>query len=316
MYTNVQPIFFDDMESNLEKIDKGKTPIDVKQLRIASYNVRNLKYKDPRVEYIAGIIRKDLNSPSIVGLVEIGDDSESQVGESGLILEALCVLLNSDDDNVDYKYTYIKAEGDRDGGEPGSNIKQAILYDSVIFEEIGSHGEHTDNCDNHFTKNPCRIDPNNPVFDGSRKPLAAKFVVRSTRVPIVVIVNHFKSKIRVRKGEKSTADFVRMRQAAVVADFINQFETGNLVAIGDFNDTWDSKTYEVINSVMRDTSFAIDDGEKYTHSFKGNFNQIDYVFATEDMMKSFVNAGIMHKYNKKYSDHYPVYADFNIKKIK
>ena len=102
-----------------------------------------------------------------------------------------------------YQWREIDPVNDKDGGEPGGNIRVVFLFNParVSFVDRGassvnrsttgtsvvkSHGDPA------LTLSPGRIDPANPVWTTSRKPLAGEFRFRGK--PVFVIANHFNSK--------------------------------------------------------------------------------------------------------------------------
>ena len=274
------------------------------KVRVASYNVWNLELNNGRVEKVASHIKIELGSPAIVGLVEIVDDLENS-GESDGLLQQLCDYVNKEN-TVVYKYTYIQAEDGTDGGKPGNNIKQAILYDTNIFDSVPSKGKSNDKCDAEFTKNPCRIDPGNRAFADSRKPLVAKLTLSKTKETIVAIVNHLISKV-----SGSGSDRTRKIQAEIVSSFVGELD-GNIICMGDFNDTPDSESYKIINTELADALSYVTEEERYTYVFRKRRQQIDFIFSSEEMMTHFKSSNIPHlnSYKRRVSDHDPVYADF------
>src|SRR5262249_41823727 len=92
---------------------------------------------------------------------------------------------------------------DQDGGIPGGNIRQALLFNparvAFVPGTLGAGDATTPtslatDAYGHLllTLSPGRIDPNNAAWTTSRKPLAATFDFNGRRV--LVIVNHFNSK--------------------------------------------------------------------------------------------------------------------------
>ena len=313
-------IYIDGGVSVKKSVVHTKTALEpTSDFRIASYNVLNLAMDSKHVDGIASHILRQLGTPSVVGLVEIVDD-QIHSGESDRLLKYLCSWLNKRQQTVLYKYTYIKAEDEQDGGKPGNNIKQAILYDSNLFEDVPSRGDHLDSCDVEFTKNPCRVDPTNESFNLSRKPLAAQFTFKKTKETIVIVVNHFKSLIgssplygRIQPPVQGSAA-IRDGQSKAVAAFVGGLE-GHVICMGDFNDLPFSDTYKTIASKLIDTHSFLPKEERYSYIYQGQSQKIDYIFASESLMRYFKTSGILHL-NSLYrdqvatSDHDPVYAEF------
>jgi predicted extracellular nuclease len=97
-----------------------------------------------------------------------------------------------------YSYTQINPDNNQDGGEPGGNIRQVFLYRTdrgLAFVDAPGATSTTPNtvvAGPHLQFSPGRIDPTNPAFNASRKPLAAEFTFHGSR--LFVIGNHFNSK--------------------------------------------------------------------------------------------------------------------------
>ena len=136
-----------------------------------------------------------------------------------------------------YSYVLVDPANNQDGGVPGGNIRQAILYNPARVSLVpGTAGagnatsatalsvDATGNLQ--LSLSPGRIDPLNPAWTNSRKPLAATFNFNGRRV--LVIVNHFNSKGgdeplfgRFQPPVLGSAT-QRVQQATVVHDFVQQ----------------------------------------------------------------------------------------------
>ena len=281
-------------------------------VRFASFNVWDLGIGElKRANEVAKQILIDLNSPAVVGLVEVIDDAP-KTGESDKILIHLCETLNQENDKVMYDYSYAVVEDGKDGGTPGKNIKQAFLYDRNVFERIRRNAKSTDECDLDFKSNPCRIEPQNKAFESSRKPLAARLVFKETKESIVVIVNHFLATPRLQI-DKYTAD-IRLNQAEVVTSFTNKLNN-MVICMGDFNEDG-GHWYNTMSKSLLDTHSNYNPDTKFTFHYKykaiSKNMQLDYIFANDLMIKYFKASGIPHinAEQKGTSDHDPVYADF------
>ena len=285
--------------------------------RIASYNVGNLNVNDrERLNEVGNHIGKELGCPSIVGLVEIEDDIKD-TSESDELLDSLCRYINARYD-IEYSYSYIGPRNGCDGGKPRCNVKQAILYDSVLFHKIRKRGNYKNTYETGFPSNPCRIG-NCAIFNATRKPFIAKLGFRDTQESIVVIVNHFKSENVYFNGAKMPSSPKQMRQgqAEIVAKFANEFK--RVLCLGDFNDVPCSITYDTMieNSSLGDTHANLPDHNSYTFRYKGKRMKLDYIFASPFLMSCFKNSGILHLNTNKSrmyqaSDHDPLYAEFDL----
>ena len=101
-----------------------------------------------------------------------------------------------------YQYRQIDPVDDQDGGAPGGNIRQGFLFrtdrglafvdrpggtstNSTEVVRTGRHGAR-------LTFSPGRIEPGDPAFTTSRKPLAGEFTWKGKTV--IAVANHFNSK--------------------------------------------------------------------------------------------------------------------------
>ena len=310
------------VDSEIRVKEKKKKTVNVApktaNLRIASYNVLNLQVESKHRDKIASQIVNELKLPSIVGLIEIVDDYQGS-GSSDEILTYLCESINAEND-IKYAFTYIKTTNGSDGGKPGNNIKQAILYDLNIFKQIKSSNSAYSTCNESFSINPCRIEPENEFFEDSRKPLAAKLTFLSSGDSIVVILNHFKSLIgssplygRVQPPTIGSYD-KRLGQAKVVANFISKLTT-KVVCMGDLNDLENSDTYKVFSSFLHDTHHVLSPVERFSYIHNGISQKIDYIFANDALIQEFVASDIIHAnsvFQQQTSDHDILYADFKM----
>jgi predicted extracellular nuclease len=104
-----------------------------------------------------------------------------------------------------YAFTDVVPVDDQDGGQPGGNIRNAYLYKPSLIRlykpNPGGSLDANEVLDGPTLKfNPGRIDPTNPAWTASRKPLVAQWEVISTKgnnkeADIFFTVNvHFGSK--------------------------------------------------------------------------------------------------------------------------
>ena len=95
-----------------------------------------------------------------------------------------------------------------------------------------------------LTLSPGRIDPNNPVWSSSRKPLVGQF--RFGGKDVFVVANHFDSKLGDQNADgrfqypQRSSELQRAGQAAAVHNFVASIlaidKKANVVVVGDLND--------------------------------------------------------------------------------
>src|SRR4029453_17893070 len=133
-----------------------------------------------------------------------------------------------------YDYRQIDPGNKTDGGEPGGNIRVGFLFNPKRVQFVDRPGGGTDTAvgvvKNGFnaklTQSPGRIDPVNPAFANSRKPLAGEFKFLGGTV--FVIGNHFSPKggdqpVNGRfQPPTRSSETQRHNQARAVGSFVDQ----------------------------------------------------------------------------------------------
>ncbi|MEI5948018.1 chitobiase/beta-hexosaminidase C-terminal domain-containing protein [Bacillus albus] len=299
-----------------------------KKLTIASYNIENFSTQsdDGKVTRLAEAIVKNMKQPDIIGLIEVQDNDgptdscTTDASKSAAVLITKIKSLGGQE----YIYTDIEPEDKADGGEPGGNIRVGFLYNpdrvSLMKGTKGTATQAVRFQNNKLTLNPGRIDPTNPAFHSSRKPLAAQFKFNGKDV--IVVANHFNSK----SGDDPLFGKVqppvfyseeqRFKMAKVVNDFVKDIQSkkkdANIVLLGDFNDFEFSnplralKGKELTNMIEK---VPVD--ERYTYNHQGNAQVLDHILVSNNMMANtqvdipHINSGFMEKHGRA-SDHDPV----------
>ncbi|MDP9372845.1 MAG: hypothetical protein M3Q65_10440, partial [Chloroflexota bacterium] len=176
------------------------------ELSVATFNVENLDPADPPAKFdaLADVIVNNLQSPMIIAVEEVQDNNgpvNDAVVDAGLTYERLIAAIVAAGGPT-YGYRQIDSVDDQDGGEPGGNIRVGFLFrtdlDSLGFVDrpggtptIGATVAEGPGGPR-LSFSPGRIDPANPAWANSRKPLAGEFRWRGETV--FVIANHFRSK--------------------------------------------------------------------------------------------------------------------------
>ena len=235
------------------------------------------------------------------------DDPDTPGASDGL-LQALCEALSGD--GLDYDYTYVAASPGKDGGKPSANIKQALLYQTNLFETVTHSSLFDASCTDGV--NPCRIDPMHEAFIDSRKPMVVQ-LRHMDGLMYTFIVVHFKS---LRHGGLAwgslqppavgSATLRRMQVSVVNAYAMKQRK---VVVLGDFND---QPFHDALSRMqLRDAHANVPETEQYTYVFNGQSQKIDYIFTKGIRTKA---AGIVHLNSavtekEQHSDHDIVYVD-------
>jgi len=320
-------------ETALEPEHEGK-------IRVTSYNVYNLSALDTqRIAQLADQIVRNLDSPDIIGFQEIMDNDGSEGNKvvsadqtyQGII-DAILGL-----GGPEYNFVDIDPVPDSEGGIPLGNIRQGVIYrlDSGLtlidappgdartpIEISESKGEPV------LSLNPGRIDPTNPAFYSSRRPLVVTFLYQGE--PLFLINNHFNSKGEDRDlfGEFQPplleSESQRINQAQVVHDFVSDLlaidPNSKVIVLGDLNDFQFSSPIEALTGdILQNLVMTLPIEERYTYIYEGNSQVLDHILITAGLSDAFDALDILHincefEYSERLSDHDVPVATFTFKK--
>jgi len=305
------------------------------ELAIATFNVENLSPVDPPEKFaeLGGLIVDNLRAPDIVALEEIQDNdgpANTTVTGATLTLETLIAAIEAAG-GPRYQFRQIDPVDDQDGGQPGGNIRVGFLFRTdrglAFVDRPGGtpttpNGVSGKNNKVQLVYSPGRIDPANPAWSASRKPLAAEFRYRGQT--IFVIVNHFNSKGgdqplfgRFQPPARPT-EVQRHQQAQVVNDFVDQilagFKNARIVVLGDINDFEFSRTVEILKGeVLTNLMDTLPKPERYSYVFEGNSQVLDQVLVSRKLDKRSTSYDVVHvnaEFFDQASDHDPQVARF------
>ncbi|MFD2683182.1 chitobiase/beta-hexosaminidase C-terminal domain-containing protein [Bacillus seohaeanensis] len=297
-------------KNELPELVKGETTRDTTtisadsgKLTIASYNVENFSSKtdDAKVTKLAKAIVESLKQPDIIGLTEMQDNNGETDDGTTASDESFQTLIAkiSELGGPTYAYTDIAPEDKQDGGVPGGNIRVGFLYnkDRVSLAE-GTKGTATQSVgfeNGSLTLNPGRIDPTNPAFNDSRKPLAAQFEFNGE--PIIVVANHFNSKGgdlplfgKVQPPVLGSEE-QRMEIATIVNNFVKDIKTkdpdANIVLTGDFNDFVFSNPLKTLKgNELTNMIEKVPATERYSYTYQGNSQVLDHILVSNNLAES------------------------------
>ena len=303
------------------------------QLTVASYNVLNLDSNDNdgntdvadgRFDAIATQIVNNLQSPDIIGLQEIQDNSGSaDTGETSAS-ETLQKLVDEIAAAGGPEYEFIDNTfiGDKvNGGDPAGNIRTAFLYNpdrtDLVEGSVQPIGDQ---------------EPGSP-YNGARLPLAATFSINGKEITLVN--NHFSSKggsapifgVEQPFAERQEDPDVngsldeRQAQATGVKEFIDELfandANANVVALGDLNEfEFVSPVEDILGSSLQNLTNELDANERYSFIFQGNSQQLDHILVSDSLTNS-ADLDLVHvntefaETDSRASDHDPVLARLN-----
>ncbi|MBA3944275.1 MAG: lamin tail domain-containing protein [Herpetosiphonaceae bacterium] len=313
------------------------------QLRVASFNVENFfNIGDPgepqRIQRVADDIRVNLGAPDVLVVDEIQDDS-GRTDDGTVTAESHLTTLTDmikSGGGPQYQWRYINPVNDQDGGEPGGNIRVVFLFRAdrglTFVDKPGGGPTIADsvNPDGTLAQSPGRVDPNNPAFTSSRKPLAGEFLFNGH--DIIIIGNHWNSKGGDQPLYGSTQPPVqssqtqRDQQATVVRSFVDQIFAGNpnanVVVAGDLNDFQFSPPLTIVKG---SGSTALMDlverpevaNEVYTYNYEGNAQVLDHILYSQALAQQLTTVDIVHLDSSfpvgvRASDHDPDVANFDL----
>lgn len=311
---------------------KAKMEFAEEKLTVASYNVENLPASlGKRIERIAEGIRVNLKCPDILVLPEIQDFNGADYAggaDAEPTLKAIADAIQCP--NAVYKGVNVDPVPQQDGGEPGGNIRVAMLYNEnrVQFNRRGEAKALDDNLvdrDGNLILNPGRIYPNDPAFERSRKPLAAQFTFRGQTV--YVVGAHLNSKLGDGNawGAEQPLPYGSTAQRNLLGTRINEFVKTILLArpdakvlvAGDMNAYYFEDSMKILEGKALTNLMSygnlVEPADRYSISFNGNSQGIDHIFVSKGLLDLDAKFEVVHintDYMLRASDHDPVISQY------
>lgn len=319
---------------------------------VASYNVLNLSpgsSDDAQRALLAAQIVNDLNSPDVIAVQEIQDNSgttDDGITDASQTLQALVdAIVAAGGPNYGF-FDVAPADG-TGGGVPGGNIRNAFLYnrarvglvdyESLTPDVLAANGV-----------------TNTGAFSGTRNPLAATFAFNTNQ--FTVVNNHLTSRFGsspifggpqpfVQAGEDGGAG--REDQTAALNEYVDHQlagdDDGRIMVVGDFNTfEWTNDLTEILPGTGDDRVLTNlvptadiddddDDGDddddnelpedaEYSFIFDGNSQMLDQFFVTDNLEDDakfdvvHLNVDFPRRFDDDTaSDHEPLLARFKMK---
>ncbi|KAL8758218.1 MAG: hypothetical protein Q9184_004001 [Pyrenodesmia sp. 2 TL-2023] len=308
-------------------------------LSMASYNIENFTPNNPRIPLVVDHIATYLNSPSVVFLQEIQDNSgatNNGIVDANLTLSSLTQALESRT-GIPYAFVDVDPVNNADGGEPGGNIRNAYIYNPTQVRLYKPNpGSSTDlNAvlpGPSLLFNPGRID-SSPVFASSRKPLVAQWETVDGKGIFFTINVHWTSKGGSSSLQGDPRPPVnggiekRNAQANVTGSFIAQILSQNpnaaIIAAGDFNEFASVEPLELFERIsgLRDLDVVsgLPEAERYTYTFGSSQQQLDHMYVSDAVAKFVGRKDFEHVHVNTWvanenvaSDHDPTVASLNV----
>ncbi|MFC8171699.1 endonuclease/exonuclease/phosphatase family protein [Streptomyces sp. NPDC057325] len=298
------------------------------ELAVATYNVENLDPTDPQEKFdaLAKAVVENLASPDVVALEEIQDDNGAK--NDGTVSAAQTVKKFTDAivaaGGPAYDWRSVDPENNKDGGEPGGNIRQVFLFnparvsftdrpggDATTATGVTGRKGHAA-----LTVSPGRIDPANAAWADSRKPLAGEFVFRGRTV--FVIANHFGSKggdesiVSHHQPPNRSSEAKRLLQAQAVNGFVKQLlaveKQADVLVVGDINDFEFSGTTQELTAggALYPAVKSLPRGERYSYVYQGNSQVLDQILTSPGIHRfAYDSVHINAEFADQNSDHDP-----------
>ncbi|MEU2557830.1 endonuclease/exonuclease/phosphatase family protein [Streptomyces longispororuber] len=308
-------------------------PQRARELAVATYNVENLDPGDPQAKFdaLAGAVVTNLASPDIVALEEIQDNNgaknDGTVAADQTLKKFTDAIVAAGGPR--YAWRTVDPENNKDGGEPGGNIRQVFLFnpERVSFTDRAGGGATTptevvrQGGRAALTHSPGRIDPANAAWTNSRKPLAGEFTFRGRTV--FVVANHFASK----GGDESLtshhqppsrpSEVQRVKQAEAVNSFVRKIraaeKNADVVVAGDINDFEFSPATKALEAggALRAGITSLPRAERYSYVFQGNSQVLDQILLSPGVGRfSYDSVHVNAEFADQNSDHDPQVVRF------
>ncbi|MGZ3181869.1 MAG: Ig-like domain-containing protein [Telluria sp.] len=295
--------------------DQSTLQGDTAHLTVGAYNLENCDPNDPAWKFaaIGHDITSNMNAPDIMGVEEIQDNSGTLADGT----MACDVTMQKIVDAIkaaggpEYKWVVINptAEGST-GGEPGGNIRTAILYNPARVSYVDGTAKLLD--DTNLA--------NGDAFYHSRKPLVADFSFHGETVTYVGIHNYSRLGSDAIFGQDqppvNSGDARRIDQSTTVRDYVQGLidadHNANVVVAGDFNAYHYERSLTLLedNNLLHNLVWTLDPTDRYSSAFEGEDQQIDNMLVSTKLMDGVQFDDVHLNSNQIYgttpSDHDPI----------
>ncbi len=305
---------------------------DASHLTIASFNVENLAPTDRPAKFatLGRRIAVHLGGPDIVALMEIQDDNgavDDATVEAAATLRTLVSAIRQAGGPT-YAWRQIDPVAGRDGGQPGGNIRQVLLFNPARVAFVDRAGPKPATtavtvvkagAGVHLSASPGRIAPTDDAFADSRKPLVGEF--RFAGRTLFVVANHFNSKggdaplFGRLQPPPLPSETQRLRQATLVAGFVRSLAAADpearVAVLGDLNDFPFSAAVATLKAAgLVDLVETLAPAERYTYVYEGNSQVLDHILVNAALARA-AEYDVVHvdaEFADQASDHDPEVA--------
>jgi predicted extracellular nuclease len=254
------------------------------KLSVADYNLENLSAVDSMDKFysLASDIVYNLNAPDILAVQEIQDADGAGTGSdlSGVPTANMLIQAILDMGGPQYAYVEVAPSAPNStGGEPNGNIRNGYFYDPSRVTLVDGSVQLI----------------NDPIYNGTRRPLAASFEFNGETVTLVNV--HSTSRLGsdplygAQQPPADAGDGARTAQAQGVRNWIDAKlavdPAAKIAVVGDFNGfTWENAIKALTNGgKLQDLNILLPEEERYSYMFDGNQQQIDHIIATTNLLQ-------------------------------
>ncbi|MBN2737143.1 MAG: lamin tail domain-containing protein [Spirochaetales bacterium] len=296
---------------------------NAQRLTIATYNVENLDPNDGdgdsdlasgKFTQIAGQVVNHLLSPDIIALQEIQDNDgavdSGEVDASHTYETLISEIISAG--GPAYLFLDSTPENNKDGGQPGANIRVGYLYNparvNLVPGSVKRIGEEV-------------------AFFESRKSLAAAFTFNGHS--LVLINNHFASKGGSTPLFGQVQPYIngnleqREAQAQAINDYVDNLllldPEAKVVVLGDLNEFSFYSPLEILkgeDQILFDAITCLPVLEQFSYNFQGNAQALDHILVTNNL-SDLLQIDALHinsEFASQSSDHDPLMLSLELPK--
>lgn len=307
---------------------------------LGTLNVENLSARSSQVRFrrLAEVVVRQMHSPSVLALQEIQDDSgpeDDEVVTSEQTLDRFRrAILEAGGPR--YRAIWIDPERNREGGQPGGNIRVAVLVDPADLKPVlrGKPGPLSQveavllNGNLALSPSPGRVAPEAPAFslpqgEGVRRSLALELERHGE--PVFLVVNHWSSKRGddreqgAHQPPQARTEPLRLAQAREIRLFAEQLLAMNpqaaVAMVGDLNDFETSAAVKTLAAApFENLILRLPPGERYSFNFEGTSQVLDHVIVSPRLAAA-AEVDVVHVHSdcpeeERGSDHDPIVVRF------
>ncbi len=268
---------------------------DDQNLLVSDYNIENFNALDPanadRLKQVAQIIVNNLDSPDVLALQEIQDDSGTTNDGTVSASQNLAAIVKAiaDAGGPTYSWAQVDPTNNASGGVSGGNIRSVYLYNPdrvTLAAPVTTIGDE---------------ELASGTFKNTRLPLVGTFEFNGQTVTLLNV--HLSSQAGsselygatqppVNHGGTTATVNNRIAQAQYITNYVNGVlandPTAKIGILGDFNDTeWSDAQKVYTNSGLTDMSSTEAASNRYTYIFEGNAESLDHTIGSS----AFASAG-------------------------